>query len=59
MFRTISRRGKARNRHRAGRAPSEKQRASDERLRKELAEANPEKFKRLVKSLFRSSTEKD
>ncbi len=34
---------------------SEKQRADDERLRKELAEADPEKFKRLVKPLFRSS----
>jgi hypothetical protein len=33
---------------------SEKQRASDERLRQELAHADPEKFKRLVKPLFRS-----
>jgi len=33
---------------------SEKTRAEDDRLRKELAEADPEKFKRLVKPLFRS-----
>jgi hypothetical protein len=34
---------------------SEKTRASDERLRQELEQADPEKFKRLVKPLFRSS----
>jgi hypothetical protein len=34
---------------------SEKTRADDERLRRELARANPEVFKRLVKPLFRSS----
>jgi hypothetical protein len=38
---------------------SEKQRASDDLLRRELEQADPEKFKRLVKPLFRSSeTEK-
>jgi hypothetical protein len=34
---------------------SEKTRASDENLRRELENADPEKFKRLVKPLFRSS----
>jgi hypothetical protein len=34
---------------------SEKTRTEDDRLRKELTEADPEKFKRLVKPLFRSS----
>jgi hypothetical protein len=34
---------------------SEKTRAEDERLRKELAEADPEKFKRIMKPLFRST----
>jgi len=34
---------------------SEKTRASDESLRRELEHADPEKFKRLVKPLFRSS----
>jgi len=33
---------------------SEKTRASDESLRRELEQADPEKFKRLVKPLFRS-----
>jgi hypothetical protein len=37
---------------------SEKTRESDERLRQELANADPEKFKRLVKPLFRSSENK-
>jgi len=32
---------------------SEKTRAEDERLRQELEKADPEKFKRLVKPLFR------
>jgi hypothetical protein len=36
---------------------SEKTRESDERLRQELANADPERFKRLVKPLFRSSSE--
>jgi len=34
---------------------SEKQRESDNLLRRELEQADPEKFKRLVKPLFRSS----
>jgi hypothetical protein len=34
---------------------SEKTRQEDERLRKELENADPERFKRLVKPLFRSS----
>jgi hypothetical protein len=34
---------------------SEKTRAEDDRLRRELDRADPEKFKRLVKPLFRSS----
>jgi len=34
---------------------SEKTRAEDERLRQELAQADPEKFKRALKPLFRSS----
>jgi hypothetical protein len=34
---------------------SEKTRESDDSLRRELAQADPEKFKRLVKPLFRSS----
>jgi hypothetical protein len=34
---------------------SEKTRASDDLLRRELEKADPEKFKRLVKPLFRSS----
>jgi hypothetical protein len=34
---------------------SEKTRESDERLRRELENADPEKFKRMVKPLFRSS----
>jgi hypothetical protein len=34
---------------------SEKQRASDDLLRRELEQADPEKFKRLVRPLFRSS----
>jgi hypothetical protein len=34
---------------------SEKQRESDDLLRRELEQADPEKFKRLVKPLFRSS----
>jgi hypothetical protein len=34
---------------------SEKTRAEDERLRRELEQADPEKFKRLVKPVFRSS----
>jgi len=34
---------------------SEKTRASDERLRRELEQADPEKFKRLVRPLSRSS----
>jgi hypothetical protein len=38
---------------------SEKQRADDERLRRELERADPEQFKRLVKPLFRSSKEKN
>jgi hypothetical protein len=33
---------------------SEKTRESDERLRRELENADPEKFKRMVKPLFRS-----
>jgi hypothetical protein len=33
---------------------SEKTRASDDLLRRELEKADPEKFKRLVKPLFRS-----
>jgi hypothetical protein len=33
---------------------SEKTRESDEALRRELESADPEKFKRLVKPLFRS-----
>jgi len=33
---------------------SEKQRASDERLRQELERADPERFKRMVGPLFRS-----
>jgi len=36
---------------------SEKTRVSDERLRQELAHADPEEFKRLVKPLFRSNEE--
>ncbi len=36
---------------------SEKTRAEDERLRRELESADPDKFKRLVKPLFRSSAE--
>jgi|HubBroStandDraft_5_1064220.scaffolds.fasta_scaffold96409_2 hypothetical protein len=36
---------------------SEKTRESDERLRQELVNADPEKFKRLVKPLFRSPSE--
>ncbi len=32
-----------------------KKRAEDERLRRELEQADPEKFKRLVRPLFRSS----
>jgi hypothetical protein len=32
----------------------EKTRAEDERLRRELAHADPEKFKRALKPLFRS-----
>jgi hypothetical protein len=35
----------------------EKTRASDERLRQELENADPEKFKRLVKPLFRSPSD--
>jgi hypothetical protein len=31
---------------------SEKTRAEDERLRQELAQADPEKFKRFIKPLF-------
>jgi hypothetical protein len=38
---------------------SEKTRAEDERLRQELANADPEKFKRLVRPLFRSSVKND
>jgi hypothetical protein len=34
---------------------SEKQRESDDLLRRELEQADPEKFKRLVRPLFRSS----
>jgi len=34
---------------------SEKQSESDDLLRRELEQADPEKFKRLVKPLFRSS----
>jgi hypothetical protein len=34
---------------------SAKQRESDEQLRRELETADPEKFKRMVKPLFRSS----
>jgi hypothetical protein len=34
---------------------SEKTRQEDERLRRELENADPEKFKRIVKPLFRSS----
>jgi len=34
---------------------SEKTRAEDERLRKELEKADPKKFDRLVSPLFRSS----
>jgi len=34
---------------------SEKQRESDNLLRRELEQADPETFKRLVKPLFRSS----
>jgi hypothetical protein len=34
---------------------SEKQRESDNLLRRELEQADPEKFKRLVRPLFRSS----
>jgi hypothetical protein len=34
---------------------SEKTRESDEALRRELEKADPEKFKRLIKPLFRSS----
>jgi hypothetical protein len=37
---------------------SEKQRASDDLLRRELEQADPEKFKRLVRPLFRSSETK-
>jgi hypothetical protein len=33
---------------------SEKTRAEDERLRRELEQADPERFKRLVKPLFHS-----
>jgi hypothetical protein len=35
----------------------EKTRAEDERLRQELAHADPEKFKRMVKPLFRSRSD--
>jgi chorismate mutase len=34
---------------------SEKQRESDDLLRRELEQADPEKFKRLIRPLFRSS----
>jgi hypothetical protein len=34
---------------------SEKQRESDDLLRRELEKADPERFKRLVRPLFRSS----
>jgi len=34
---------------------SEKQRESDDLLRRELEQAEPEKFKRLIRPLFRSS----
>jgi hypothetical protein len=37
---------------------SEKTRESDEALRRELENADPEKFKRLVSPLFRSSESK-
>jgi len=37
---------------------SEKTRAEDERLRQELAHADPEKFKRFMKPLFGESLKK-
>jgi hypothetical protein len=38
---------------------SAKQRESDEQLRRELENADPEKFKRMVRPLFRSSGTKN
>jgi hypothetical protein len=38
---------------------SEKQRVEDEKLRRELEKADPEKFKRLIKPLFRSGHKAD
>jgi hypothetical protein len=38
---------------------SEKTRAEDEHLRQVLAHADPEKFKRIVRPLFRSKTENE